>query len=317
MRAEHLFDIDENPVSEPKTSRLSRAEWVARIRVRKAAETRQIEGLESQTIFKATVESKLLRAGAASLCASEGWTWFDNFLRCGVERAYVMCAICRHGHEVTYQCSQKWCPACNWKIAARRRALLEKMTAGIFGCKHVVLTRRNVSHMTHEEIQSDRKNLLRLRKQKIFGNVKGGCASLEFTNEDAGWHPHWHLLLQSSWIDAHKLSIAWGELVGQQFAIVKVMSVDEKSYLQELCKYVCSGAELASWTPGQILEFIIALQGTRMFTTFGTFKSLAKFARALIATEKEKILCEECGSEDKVFGQDSGQCNRIADKKGY
>jgi hypothetical protein len=191
------------------------------------------------------------------------------------------------------------------------------MTAGMSGVKHVVLTRRNVEHMTRDEIMQDRKRLFDIRRQNIFGKVTGGCASLEFTNEENGWHPHWHLLLQSPFIDPGELSIAWGKLVGQEFAIVKVKSVDEKSYLQEVCKYVVEGSEIAKWKPEQILEFILALRATRCFTVFGKFREVAKFARQAVAAEKPKWQCEDCGMNDVIVGHDKEHCRRIAAKIGY
>ena len=128
---------------------------------------------------------------------------------------------------------------------------------------------------------------------------------------------HWHLLVQSNFIPANKLSVAWGELVKQEFAVVKIMDVSEKKYLQELCKYVVDGAELARWTPEQILEFVIALRGTRCFTTFGKFRELQKFSRALIENEKPEREPCACGSNELIFGQDRNHCKRIAEKMGY
>lgn len=301
----------------PPRRHLTPAEWRRRAKERSEAEKRQLEGIESQNIFKATVEAKLLRAGARQVCESRGGQWFANFLRCGVETFYIMCPICETGHEAFYQCSQKWCPRCNWRIAMNRRELLKVVTNGMTHVKHVVLTQRNFDHLTREKIVASRKALLDLRRQKIFGKVTGGCASLEFTNEEKGWHMHWHVLVQSSFIPASNLAIAWGKLVGQEYAIVKVKDVSEKSYLQELCKYVVDGSELARWKPERILEFVLALRGTRLFTTFGKFKAIAKFARAVVKANKVESVCESCGETDKIFGVDRNMAKRVAAKKGY
>ena len=296
---------------------LTKAQWIQIKRQRHAAEKKQLEGIESQDIFKSCIEGKLERAGAAAYCAEHDQHWFDNFQRCGHEKFYLMCGICGDGHEATYQCSNKWCPRCNWRIAMMRRELLEKMTRGMSMMRHVVLTQRNFEHLTREKIMQSRKNLFDLRRQKFFGKVSGGCASLEFTNENHGWHMHWHLLLQTKWIDAKELSIAWGKLVGQEFAIVKVMDVDDKSYLAEICKYVVEGSELAKWPGARILEFIIALRGTRCFTTFGKFRDIQKFARQLVSEEKPPLKFCSCGCNELIFGNDRRHCQRIATKKGY
>jgi hypothetical protein len=178
------------------------------------------------------------------------------------------------------------------------------------GVKHVVLTQRNFSMLTREKILDSRKNLLALRRQKVFGKVTGGCASLEFTNEERGWHMHWHLLIQSPWIHGSELSKAWGTLVGQEYAIVKVMDVSEKSYLQEICKYVVDGSELARWTPKQILEFVVALRGTRLFTTFGKFREVRSWAEALVKADRASKPSCECGCSAKIIGESENHCQR-------
>src|SRR6266702_3201955 len=284
-------------------------------RLLQEARSKQLEGIESQKIFKLSVEAKLREAGAQAVCASRKEKWFPNFVKCGEEKFHMMCFDCSRSQEATYQCSQKWCPCCNWRIAMKKRQLLEKMTRGMEGVKHVVLTQRNFERLTREKILESRKNLFDLRRQKIFGKVSGGCASLEFTNEGNGWHMHWHLLIASDWIDASALSIAWGKLVGQEFAIVKVKDVTEKSYLQEICKYVVDGSELAKWSPEQILEFVVSLRGTRLFTTFEKFRELATWCRELVKMERAAKPACECGCNYKIIGEDEGHCQRIWDKE--
>jgi hypothetical protein len=274
------------------------------------ARKRQLDGIESTEIHKLSVEAKLHEAGAAAYCREKSETWFDNFRRCGQEKFFMACYDCSRGEEIVYQCCQKWCPRCNWKKAMEKRKLLEKMTKGMTGVKHVVLTQKNFQTLNREKIMTSRKALFDLRRQKIFGKVSGGCASLEFTNEGNGWHMHWHLLIASPWIDSRQLAIAWGELVGQEFAIVKVMDVSEKSYLQEICKYVVDGSELAGWTPAQILEFIIALRGTRMFTVFGKFREVSSWARELVKLDKAKRPGCICGCHHKIIGRDEQHAQR-------
>lgn len=320
LQFDESFSLDNSPFTPRpkfKPKPLTRDQWRELKIQRRAAERKQLEGIESQDIFKLCIESKLEAAGAKDWCASHDEKWFDNFLRCGRETFYVLCGVCRDGHEAHYQCSLKWCPRCNWRISMKRRELLGQMTKGMYQVKHVVLTQKNFEQLTREKIQESRKHLFALRRQKIFGKITGGCASLEFTNEGNGWHMHWHLLVQTNWIDAHQLSIAWGQLVGQEFAIVKIKDVSEKSYLQELCKYVVEGSELSKWPKEKILQFVSALRGTRCFTTFGAFRHLQKCSREFLS-EKPSIEANcKCKSGDWIFGNERSHCNRIADKMGY
>jgi Replication protein len=270
--------------------------------------------IDETQIWKLEVERKLAIADKNTSQSLQDEPWYVNFFRCGRETGFVMCASCGRGKPAPYQCSQKWCPACNWRISAKRKRLLEQITYGMPQLKHVVLTQRNFQDLTPGKIDQSRKALFALRRRKVFEKKANGCASLEFTNEKAGWHLHWHLLLTQKWIEAHTLSKVWGELVGQEFAIVKVKAVTEKEFLQEICKYVVKAAEFVKWTPEQIVQFITVIRKKRCFSTFGKFRQIAKFARAVIASEKEPCCCKECGATDLVFGHDEAHCSRIISK---
>ena len=300
------------PVKKAIRRPLSPTQWREQKKIQTERAKRQMEGFESAELFKATIESKLLRAGCHE-------RWFKNFRRCGVEKFIVMCPNCANVEEQFYQCSNKICPRCNWRIANARRRLLEKITAGMFGTKHIVLTQKNFSTGLKDKIRDSRKNLLKLRKQKIFGKVLGGCASMEITNEKKGWHLHWHLLVNSTvFVSGENLAIAWGKLVGQEFAIVKVKAVEEGSYLQEICKYAAKGSDIAKWTPEQIYEFADACAGTRMFTVFGNFAGMRKHAAKLVKLDKLKAtkkICS-CGCDVKVFGATESDCHQKI-QKGY
>jgi hypothetical protein len=182
-------------------------------------------------------------------------------------------------------------------VEARKREL-EFVTTCISQPKHVVLTQRNFEVLNRRTIVASRKNLLKLRRKKLMGGVRGGCASLEFTNESRGWHMHWHLLLDVDWIDAGELSKRWGQLVHHDRApaIVKLLDVRGKSYVQEVAKYLVKGSELARWQPEMILEFIRASRSTRAFTSFGTFNEYRReFRRARAANRvNSKPVCD-CG----------------------
>jgi len=129
--------------------------------------------------------------------------------------------------------------------------------------------------------------------------VRGGLSSLEVTNEGKGWHLHSHLLLDSDFIPIDIIAQKWAKLIGQDFAIVKIKSVQDKSYLQEVTKYVVKGSDLASWPGHQIAEFIDAMTGIRCFGTFGTlFKDRAKRAKAKKELGPKQMECSNCANTD-------------------
>jgi hypothetical protein len=173
--------------------------------------------------------------------------------------------------------------------------LLEEITKGMTNVKHVVLTQRNTESISREQIIKSRRRLLMLRRRRLTSRVWGGCASMEFTNEGRGWHLHWHLLLHCRFMCASCIAWEWGQLCGQDFAICKVIPVEEKSYVQEVCKYAVKGSELAGWSGREILEWIEAQDGIRMFSVFGKFGELARFARAQIEQRKPPPEPCDCG----------------------
>ena len=265
----------------------------ARIRARRIRERQQGQLLDENQDFHETVRMKL--AGLWD-CRQ-----FDNFQRCGNEQIFRTCDSCKAVEKFDYRCSLKWCPRCQWIIADRRRKVLQVWAHKISQPKHLVLTQKNFPVLTQRKIREHQKNLARMRKAKCFRKVAGGCVSIEITNEENGWHLHSHWLIDVRWLDMEKVSVAWGKLVGQEFAIVKIKDVREAEYLQEVSKYVCEGSELASWPAEHILEFVTAIKGRRFFFAFGSLFKLGPAIRAELAAQKPELQPCECGCMEFIY----------------
>ena len=125
--------------------------------------------------------------------------------------------------------------------------------------------------------------------------------TVEITNNGKGWHLHSHWLVDADELDPREISVTWGKLVGQEYAIVKVKPVEATDYLSELCKYVAKGSEIASWAPEQIWEFTTAIRGRRFFFTFGSLTKLAAEVREEIRFLKPEAAGCDCGSHDFKF----------------
>ena len=111
-----------------------------------------------------------------------------------------------------------------------------------------------------------------------------------------------------------KISITWGKLVGQNFAIVKIKDVREKEYLQEICKYVVEGSELAKWPAEHINEFVQAVRGLRMFNSFGSLRELApEIRREINAAKKSPPPCD-CGCGDFTYEDSTAVTVREVEK---
>ena len=111
-----------------------------------------------------------------------------NLDRCGREKVYRTCRDCDLTKSFGYHCDLKWCPRCQHRITARRLKLLRLWISHISQPKHLVTTQRNFAHLLPRTIRLHTANLARLRRTKVFEAVKGGCVSVEITNETRGWH---------------------------------------------------------------------------------------------------------------------------------
>ena len=261
----------------------------ARLRARVEAEKKQGQLLDNLDDFAETIRVKL----SGLLETNSFW----NFSRCGREEIYKTCENCGDLQKIPYRCNLKWCPRCQQRIGRIRRNLISLWARRIKQPKHLVLTHRNFSVLTRKSIRSHTRSLAKMRRAKCFSDVRGGCCSTEITHEGRGWHVHAHLLLDVRWLDMKQVSIAWGKLVGQDFAIVKVKDVRDKEYLQEICKYVVEGSELAKWEPNLINQFVQAIRGLRMFNSFGTLRECApEIRRELFAMKPQAEPCQ-CGCE--------------------
>lgn len=226
---------------------------------------------------------------------------FFNFCRCGNEQIYRTCKECGDVQQFPYRCSLKWCPRCQWWLTERRRKLIAAWTTRIDQPKHLVLTQRNFPILTRKKFQQHTANLSKMRRSKCFATVKGGCVSVEVTHESRGWHVHSHWLIDCRWLDMPEVSKTWGQLCGQEFAIVKVMDCRNRDYLQEVSKYVCEGSEIAGWPAEHILEFVTAIRGRRFFFAFGSLFKEGRAIRAEIRAENHHETLCECGCRDFTF----------------
>lgn len=232
------------------------------------------------------------------------WRVAEALNRCGNDPIYRTCLGCADVTTFYYQCSLKFCPCCNWRISRRRQVLIEKWAKRIPQGKHVVLTVRNTDTLTRSRIRKLVRMFARLRRQRLMKEVKGGCVSVEITNEGRGWHLHLHCFIDARWIDAPKLAVQWGELNDQDYAIVKVKDCRDKDYLAEVTKYVVKPAQMVSWQPEEIAQFIAAVSKVRLFLTFGSLFKVAREIRMELARERKETLCK-CGCGDFEF-----ECDR-------
>lgn len=298
------------------TDNATRVAIRARLRARAAQEKQQGQLLDRTEDFAETIRVKL-----SGLLDS---TQFFNFSRCMRDSIYRTCENCGSVETMDYRCNLKWCPRCQQRLGAIRRNLISLWAKKIKQPKHLILTHRNFPTLTRSTIRRHTAKLAKFRRSSCAEHISGGCCSTEITHEGRGWHLHAHMLVDVRWLDMEKVAKTWGKLVGQDFAIVKVKDVREKEYLQEICKYVVEGSELAKWEPDLINEFVQAVRGLRMFNSFGTLRELAPQIRREIFAAKPPGKDCKCGcgkfiyeSEEQAIVNDIHNLERYKNKRNH
>ena len=239
----------------------------------------------------------------------------DSLAKCGKDEWFRTCFDCGQVKTFFYRCSLKFCPRCNWLISRRRAEIIKHWVLEVTQPKHIVLTMRNKKLISRDSIRCFQKAFSKLRRQDIWGKVKGGCVSIEVTNEGRGWHIHGHILADVRWMPAGLLARKWGELVGQDFAIVKVQDVREQSYLNEVTKYVVKASQMAKWPGEEIAAFIGAIRGVRMFAPFGSLYALQRKIKAELEALRPDAAPCDCGCGQFRFEDERSRLVRLNEKK--
>lgn len=232
---------------------------------------------------------------------------FDHLQNCGKQQIFRTCTGCGNWKALHSHCNLKFCPVCNWRIARSRAEMLRAWSLTIRQPKHVVLTMKNCPVLTKREIRIFQKAFSRLRRTKFFKHVDGGCISLEITNEGSGWHIHGHILCNVRYLDVKQLAIRWGKLVGQAYGIVYVKDCRGSDYLHEVAKYCVKPAQMVSWHPEEIAQFIACVSKCRLFTTFGTLFKIRSEITAQLALDKPGPMPCECGCMDFTWGTEESE----------
>jgi hypothetical protein len=154
------------------------------------------------------------------------------------------------------------------------------------------------------------KELARLRESDVWKEqVTGGVYSVEATyNEGAGWHPHFHVLIETpkklpmDWIK--RLRAKWLEITGDShyMKLERMYGVDKngrktrkinRRAVREIVKYATKAATFAA-RPALVRQFIDAFKSTRRMQAFGSFLGVVKAAEKDTADKNKPVGCA-CG----------------------
>lgn len=229
---------------------------------------------------------------------------FDHLNRCGEDEIYCTCKGCGKCDTFYYRCSLKFCPLCNWRIARNRADLLKTWVRRIEQPKHIVLTATNEAVLTRSSFRRMMQAFAKLRRWKVWREVRGGCVSMEVTNKGQGWHLHLHILADVRWMPPQELAVKWAKAMGHHTAFIKVKDARGAAYLGEVTKYVVKGAELSKWPAEEIAQFIHSIQGIKFFSTFGSLFKIRRSVREEMEAAKPARQPCPCGCSDFLYETD-------------
>jgi len=280
-----------------------------------AEKARQLDFWFRLTVQADQIIDRLKAAGRNDLAAP--------LEHCHTEKTIALCKACRRPQAFYNRCEVFWCPTCQPRLARDKRKRIEPLALTMRRPRHVILTVRNIQHLTKAKVKWFKECFKRLRRSKWANEVthlghidpadplagktvtshpwKGGIYSLEVTNEGRGAHLHMHILLDAHFVDQLALSIEWNNITEGHGHIVKVLATTDTDYLHELGKYIVKGSDLATWSAPELIHFIDAFKDVRTWGTWGSAFAMKKdMATASKKHDDQSLKCP-CGCEDFIY----------------
>lgn len=214
----------------------------------------------------------------------------------------VYCQDCGHNHPVPIYCGDRFCPICGRQRRARirdRMNFIVENTPEIEGMRWrmVTLSEPNCTDLA-EGIRSLQQAFRRLR-QTVFWQrlVFGGVAVIEVTGQPGSWHPHFHAIVYSDYLDWYELKPLWQKLSKGNAVHVKGLGAKEAVW------YATKYASKCESEPRHEAAANEGLKGTRWMTPFGGCYALsAKYVTP-------KACCPECGQQNLFSDWQYGHSN--------
>lgn len=202
----------------------------------------------------------------------------NEFAQCG-SHAYVIQSIENPTvHRIAgSSCHDRFClPCANERahgIAMNVLAYVQDKTI-----RFLTLTLKASQEPLADQLDRLYKSFSELRRRAFWKKrVKGGIAFLELTyNADATmWHPHFHILVEGSYIPHRELKKLWYAITGDSF-VVDIRAIRSNNHAAHYVTKYASKPFNNTFLgrPGPLDEALIALKGRKLLMTFGTFRGL-------------------------------------------
>jgi hypothetical protein len=118
----------------------------------------------------------------------------------------------------------------------------------------------------------------KLRRTKLWQKcVTGGVAFLEinWSVDHQRWHPHFHILIEGSYLPYAQLKNLWHSITGDSFVIEIRIVRDSAQAARYVTKYASKPFNRTFVAiPQRLDEAILALKGRKLLVTFGTWRGI-------------------------------------------
>lgn len=173
-------------------------------------------------------------------------------------------------------CKLRWCPLC----ADGTRAFITRQVLDWLSHqpqpKFLTLTLKHSAAPLGFQVDSLYNFFRQLKKTGLWRkHVAGGIwfFQVKMSQKDDCWHPHLHLLLNSSYIQQKRLSMLWKKVTGGS-SVVDIRAVrDAQKAAEYVARYCSASAHLSKMPFNAAVDCVSELHGRRLCGTFGSARS--------------------------------------------
>lgn len=220
---------------------------------------------------------------------------------CEETQTLAACSHCGKSWYVVSHCRQRVCPLCSRKVAVERAQFLRALTAKMQHPKMVTLTQPPIDDDPHAGIKRLRTAFAKLRRSKLFSQVKGGAYQIEVIPKDGFFHIHMHILVDAPFIPYKALFAAWRDLLGCKAPQVDIRAASSDAAKAYVCKYTAKSLDI-SHDPENIVRWYEATYRERLWATFGEWYNTK--AEELIPEAERFVplaICPFCNAEKTIY----------------
>ncbi len=143
--------------------------------------------------------------------------------------------------------------------------------------RFVTLTLKHSNHPLNDQLDRLYHSFRLLRRRPFWRqHVPGGALFLEVKlGADGKYHPHFHILCETKWLDTYQLCEEWHKVTGDSFRC-DVRPVEKYEYRAKyVTKYATKPCDSTILNhPERLDEFVCAIKSRRLYQPFGSWKAL-------------------------------------------